>query len=48
MAEVLEIFGGGKLLAPMAGVNDPVFRGICSSLGADLTYTEMVSAKGLA
>jgi nifR3 family TIM-barrel protein len=32
----------------MAGVNDPVFRGICSSLGADLTYTEMVSAKGLA
>jgi nifR3 family TIM-barrel protein len=31
----------------MAGVNDPVFRGICSSLGADLTYTEMVSAKGL-
>lgn len=32
----------------MAGVNDPVFRGICSSLGAGLTYTEMVSAKGLA
>jgi nifR3 family TIM-barrel protein len=36
------------LLAPMAGVNDPVFRGICSSYGADLTYTEMISAKGLA
>jgi nifR3 family TIM-barrel protein len=32
----------------MAGVNDPVFRGICKRMGADLTYTEMVSAKGLA
>ncbi|MDR1015676.1 MAG: tRNA-dihydrouridine synthase family protein [Coriobacteriales bacterium] len=32
----------------MAGVGDPVFRGICASFGADLTYTEMVSAKGLA
>jgi nifR3 family TIM-barrel protein len=38
---------GGVLLAPMAGVNDPVFRGICKRMGADLTYTEMVSAKGL-
>ncbi|MDR1083255.1 MAG: tRNA-dihydrouridine synthase family protein [Coriobacteriales bacterium] len=38
---------GALVLAPMAGVNDPVFRIICSSLGADLTYTEMVSAKGL-
>jgi len=31
----------------MAGVNDPVFRAICKRLGAGLTYTEMVSAKGL-
>lgn len=36
------------VLAPMAGVNDPIFRGICKRMGADLTYTEMVSAAGLA
>ncbi|MDR1185767.1 MAG: tRNA-dihydrouridine synthase family protein, partial [Coriobacteriales bacterium] len=47
MVEGLDIFGNGRLLAPMAGVNDPVFRGICKRMGADLTYTEMVSAKGL-
>lgn len=38
---------GAVFLAPMAGVNDPVFRGICKRMGANLTYTEMVSAKGL-
>lgn len=32
----------------MAGVNDPVFRAICRRMGAGLTYTEMVSSKGLA
>lgn len=36
------------LLAPMAGVNDPVFRAICRRKGAALTYSEMISAKGLA
>ncbi|NLG10715.1 MAG: tRNA dihydrouridine synthase DusB [Coriobacteriaceae bacterium] len=36
------------LLAPMAGVNDPVFREICKRMGAGLTYSEMVSAQGLA
>lgn len=36
------------LLAPMAGVNDPVFREICKRYGAGLTYSEMVSAQGLA
>ena len=36
------------LLAPMAGVNDPVFRSICKRMGATLTYSEMISAKGLA
>ena len=34
-------------LAPMAGVTDLAFRRICREWGAGLTYTEMVSAKGL-
>jgi len=34
-------------LAPMAGVNDAVFRGICKRMGAGLSYTEMISATGL-
>lgn len=35
------------LLAPMAGVTDDAFRTLCREQGADLTFTEMVSAKGL-
>ncbi len=35
------------LLAPMAGVSDEAFRTLCREQGADLAYTEMVSAKGL-
>ncbi len=35
------------LLAPMAGVTEAPFRSICKRMGAGLTYTEMVSAKGL-
>lgn len=35
------------LLAPMAGVTDPVMRLLCREQGADLAYTEMVSSKGL-
>jgi len=35
------------LLAPMAGVTEAPFRAICKRMGARLTYTEMVSAKGL-
>lgn len=35
------------ILAPMAGVSDEVFREICLAHGAQLTYTEMVSAKAL-
>lgn len=34
-------------LAPMAGVTDLTFRRICRRWGAGMTYTEMVSAKGL-
>ena len=35
------------LLAPMAGVSDVALRALCLEQGADLAYTEMVSAKGL-
>lgn len=34
-------------LAPMAGITDRSFRGLCAMLGAGLTYSEMISAKGL-
>jgi len=39
--------GSQVFLAPMAGINDPMFRLICKRMGAGLTYTEMISAKGL-
>ncbi|MBQ9272673.1 MAG: tRNA dihydrouridine synthase DusB [Mogibacterium sp.] len=35
------------VLAPMAGFTDAVMRKLCEEQGASLTYTEMVSAKGL-
>ena len=38
---------GNLILAPMAGVTDLPFRLLCKELGADLIYTEMVSAKGI-
>jgi len=38
---------GNVILAPMAGITDATFRGICASMGCGLTYTEMVSAKGM-
>ena len=34
-------------LAPMAGFTDTTYRTLCGEKGAALTYTEMVSAKGL-
>ena len=34
-------------LAPMAGVTDLPFRNICRQFGCGVTYSEMVSAKGL-
>lgn len=34
-------------LAPMAGVSDSAFRQMCKYYGADVVYTEMVSADGL-
>ena len=35
------------ILAPMAGITDRVFRQLCCEQGAQLAFTEMVSAKGL-
>lgn len=39
--------GGPLVLGPMAGVTDLPFRLLCKEFGADLIYTEMVSAKGI-
>jgi len=36
------------VLAPLAGFTDAPFRKLCSELGAELVYTEMASAAGLA
>ncbi len=35
------------LLAPMEDVSDPPFRAICKENGADLMFTEFISAEGL-
>ena len=35
------------LLAPMEDVSDPPFRAVCKANGADLMYTEFISAEGL-
>lgn len=35
------------LLAPMAGYTDKTMRTLCTRQGASLTYTEMISGKGL-
>ncbi len=34
-------------LAPMAGVTDLIFRGLCKEAGADVMVTEFVSAEGI-
>jgi len=41
------IISGNLILAPMAGVTDLPFRLLCKEQGADLVYTEMISAKGI-
>lgn len=40
-------FKNNIFLAPMAGVTDISFRGLCKEMGCGLVYTEMVSAKAL-
>lgn len=40
-------FNNNVFLAPMAGITDIAFRGLCKKMGCGLVYTEMVSAKAL-
>lgn len=40
-------FGGNLILAPMAGVSDVGFREVCCMLGADVTCSEMLSARAM-
>ncbi|MGH0053483.1 MAG: tRNA dihydrouridine synthase DusB [Sphaerochaetaceae bacterium] len=42
------LLGGNLFLAPLAGYTDIPFRTLCIDAGADFTFTEMVSAEGLA
>ncbi len=37
----------GLVLAPLAGISDSIFRSICKSWGAELVFSEMVSAEGI-
>lgn len=41
------VLDNNVFLAPMAGVTDISFRGLCKEMGCGLVYTEMVSAKAL-
>lgn len=41
------VFENNVFLAPMAGVTDISFRGLCKEMGCGLVTTEMVSAKAL-
>ena len=40
-------FEKSVFLAPMAGVTDISFRGLCKEMGCGLVYTEMVSSKAI-
>ncbi|WPP48511.1 tRNA dihydrouridine synthase DusB [Catalinimonas niigatensis] len=43
----LELGDFPLLLAPMEDVSDPPFRAVCKENGADMMYTEFISADGL-
>lgn len=43
----MRLQAGNVVLGPMAGITEAPFRAICKRMGAGLTFTEMVSAKGL-
>lgn len=47
MNEFRKIFKNKIVLAPMEDVSEPPFRLICRRLGADIVYTEFISAEGL-
>ena len=38
-------FRGKTVLAPIAGYSDVGLRRVCAERGADMTYTEMISAE---
>lgn len=40
-------FENGIFMAPLAGVTDRAYRPILKSMGAEIVYTEMISAKGM-
>ncbi len=42
-----QVFQNNILLAPMAGVTDRAFRVLCKEQGAGITFSEMISAKGV-
>ncbi|MBP6927665.1 MAG: tRNA dihydrouridine synthase DusB [Caldisericales bacterium] len=42
-----KVIQGPLVLAPLAGIGDIPFRILCKRYGADLVYTEFVSAQGL-
>ena len=43
----LELPDNALFLAPMEDVTDPSFRWVCKQFGADMLYTEFISADGL-
>lgn len=47
MNDFQKIFKDKIVLAPMEDVSEPPFRLICKRLGADIVYTEFISAEGL-
>lgn len=48
MNPVAELLNANNVvLGPMAGVTEAPFRALCKRMGAGLTFTEMVSARGL-
>ena len=43
----MELFKKKLILAPMAGITETVFRTLCKNNGADIVFSEMVSADGI-